>query len=171
MPNTKNIEQVNELKETFSKAKAVYFTEYHGLNVGDITKLRSEFFKANVEYKVAKNTLIKLAAEQNMISGLDEVLIGSTAIAIAYDEPVAPAKVIKEFTKDNDLPTVKGILFDGEFLPGEEFKKLADMPSKEELLSQLVAMLNSPLQKLVSTLIAPIQNAVGVLNNLKEKKS
>ena len=171
MPNNKNIEQVNELKETFSKAKAIYFTEYHGLNVGDITKLRSEFFKADVEYKVAKNTLIKLAAEQNKISGLDEVLIGSTAIAIAYTEPVAPAKVIKEFTKDNDLPTVKGILFDGEFLPGEEFKKLADMPSKEESLSQLVAMLNSPLQKLVSTLIAPIQNAVGVLNNLKEKKS
>lgn len=171
MPNNKNIEQVKELKETFSKAKAIYFTEYHGLNVGDITKLRSEFFKADVEYKVAKNTLIKLAAEQNMISGLDEVLIGSTAIAIAYDEPVAPAKVIKEFTKDNDLPRVKGILFDGEFLPGEEFKKLADMPSKEESLSQLVAMLNSPLQKLVSTLIAPIQNAVGVLNNLKEKKS
>jgi len=171
MPNNKNIEQVKELKETFSKAKAIYFTEYHGLNVGDITKLRSEFFKADVEYKVAKNTLIKLAAEQNMISGLDEVLIGSTAIAIAYDEPVAPAKVIKEFTKDNDLPRVKGILFDGEFLPGEAFKKLADMPSKEELLSQLVAMLNSPLQKLVSTLIAPIQNAVGVLNNLKEQKS
>lgn len=171
MPNNKNIEQVKELKETFSKAKAIYFTEYHGLNVGDITKLRSEFFKADVEYKVAKNTLIKLAAEQNMISGIDEVLIGSTAIAIAYDEPVAPAKVIKEFTKDNDLPRVKGILFDGEFLPGEAFKKLADMPSKEELLSQLVAMLNSPLQKLVSTLIAPIQNAVGVLNNLKEKKS
>ena len=171
MPNNKNIEQVKELKETFSKAKAIYFTEYHGLNVGDITKLRSEFFKADVEYKVAKNTLIKLAAEQNKISGLDEVLIGSTAIAIAYTEPVAPAKLIKEFTKDNDLPTVKGILFDGEFLPGEEFKKLADMPSKEESLSQLVAMLNSPLQKLVSTLIAPIQNAVGVLNNLKEKNS
>ena len=171
MPNNKNIEQVKELKETFSKAKAIYFTEYHGLNVGDITKLRSEFFKADVEYKVAKNTLIKLAAEQNKISGLDEVLIGSTAIAIAYTEPVAPAKVIKEFTKDNDLPTVKGILFDGEFLPGEEFNKLADMPSKEESLSQLVAMLNSPLQKLVSTLIAPIQNAVGVLNNLKEKNS
>ena len=171
MPNNKNIEQVKELKETFSKAKAIYFTEYHGLNVGDITKLRSEFFKADVEYKVAKNTLIKLAAEQNKISGLDEVLIGSTAIAIAYTEPVAPAKVIKEFTKDNDLPTVKGILFDGEFLPGEEFNKLADMPSKEELLSQLVAMLNSPLQKLASTLIAPMQNAVSVLNNLKEKKS
>ena len=132
MPNTKNIEQVKQLTEAFSKAKAVYFTEYHGLNVSDVTKLRSEFFKADVEYKVAKNTLIKLAAEENKITGLDEVLTGSTAIAISYGEPVLPAKVIKKFNKDNDLPTVKGILFDGEFLPGEEFKKLADLPNKEE---------------------------------------
>ena len=170
MPNTKKIEQVKQLTEAFSKAKAVYFTEYHGLNVSDVTKLRSEFFKADVEYKVAKNTLIKLAAEENKITGLDEVLTGSTAIAISYGEPVLPAKVIKKFNKDNDLPTVKGILFDGEFLPGEEFKKLADLPNKEELLAKLVAMLNSPLQKLVSTLSSPLQNTVGVLNNLKEHK-
>ena len=171
MPNKKNIEQVKELSDSFSKAKAVYFTEYHGLNVGDITKLRSEFFKADVEYKVAKNTLIKLAAEENKISGIEELLKGSTALAIAYDEPVAPAKVIKEFTKDSDLPSVKGILFDGEFLPGEEFKRLANLPSKEELLATLVAMLNSPMQKLVLTLNAPLQNIAGVLNSLKEKKS
>ena len=171
MPNKKNIEQVKELSDSFSKAKAVYFTEYHGLNVGDITKLRSEFFKADVEYKVAKNTLIKLAAEENKISGIDELLKGSTALAIAYDEPVAPAKVIKEFTKDSDLPSVKGILFDGKFLPGEEFKRLANVPSKEELLATLVAKINSPMQKLVSTLNAPLQNMAGVLNSLKEKKS
>ena len=171
MPNKKNIEQVKELSDSFSKAKAVYFTEYHGLNVVDITKLRSEFFKADVEYKVAKNTLIKLAAEENKISGIEELLKGSTALAIAYDEPVAPAKVIKEFTKDSDLPSVKGILFVGEFLPGEEFKRLANLPSKEELLATLVVMLNSPMQKLVSTLNAPLQNMAGVLNSLKEKKS
>ena len=171
MPNKKNIEQVKELSDSFSKAKAVYFTEYHGLNVGDITKLRSEFFKADVEYKVAKNTLIKLAAEENKISGIEELLKGSTALAIAYNEPVAPAKVIKEFTKDSDLPSVKGILFDGEFLPGEEFKRLANLPSKEELLATLVAMLNSPMQKLALTLNAPLQNMAGVLNSLKEKKS
>ena len=171
MPNSKNIEQVKELSDSFSRAKAVYFTEYHGLNVGDLTKLRSEFFKADVEYKVAKNTLIKLAAEENKISGLEDMLKGSTALAIAYDEPVSPAKVIKNFTKENDLPSVKGILFEGQFLPGEEFKKLANLPSKEESLSILVAMLNSPLQKLASTLNAPLQSLAGVLNNLKEKKS
>ena len=171
MPNKKNIEQVKELSESFSRAKAIYFTEYHGLNVGDITKLRSEFFKADVEFKVAKNTLIKLAAEENKMTGLEEILKGSTALAIAYDEPVSPAKVIKEFTKENELPSVKGILFDGEFMPGEDFKRLASLPSKEELLAKLVSMLNNPLQKLVSTLNAPLQNVAGVLNNLKEQKS
>ena len=171
MPNKKNIEQVKELSETLAKAKAVYFTEYHGLNVGDITKLRSEFFKVDVDYKVAKNTLIKLAAQDNKISGVDDMLKGSTALAISYDEPVAPAKVIKEFKKDNELPEVKGILFEGEFMSGGEFERLADMPSKEESLSMLVAMLNSPLQKLILTLNAPMQDTLGVLNSLKENKS
>ena len=171
MPNSKNIKQVKELSDSLSRAKAVYFTEYHGLNVEDLTKLRSEFFKADVEYRVAKNTLIKLAAEENKISGLEELLKGSTALAIAYDEPVSPAKVIKKFTKENDLPSVKGILFEGQFLPGEEFKKLANLPSKEESLSILVTMLNSPMQKLASTFNTPLQSLAGVLNNLKEKKS
>ena len=170
MPNKKNIEQVENLSDCFAKAKAVYFTEYHGLNVQDITKLRSLFFKENVEYKVAKNTLIKLAIGENDISSdLDGVLKGSTALAISYDEPIAPAKVIKKFKKESDLPGVKGIILDGEFLAGEEFKRLADIPSKEELLAQLITMLNSPMQKLASTLNAPMQDVVGVLKNLKEK--
>ena len=171
MPNAKNIQQVKELTETLSKAKAIYFTKFQGLNVAEATKLRSEFFKADVDFRVAKNTLLKLAAEKNEISGLDEILKGSTAIAVSYDEPVAPAKVIKAFTKDNDLPSVKGILFEGEFLPGKEFKRLADLPSKDESLAILMSMLKSPLQKLASTLNASMTNVVVALNNLKDQKS
>ena len=171
MPNAKNIQQVKELTETLSKAKAIYFTKFHGLNVAEVTKLRSEFFKADVDFRVAKNTLLKLAAEKNEISGLDDILKGSTAIAVSYDEPVAPAKVIKAFTKDNDLPSVKGILFEGEFLPGKEFKRLADLPSKDESLAILMSMLKSPLQKLASTLNASMTNVVIALNNLKDQKS
>jgi len=171
MPNKKNIEEVKSLSKSFSKAKAVYFTEFHGLNVSEITKLRSEFFKVDVEFKVAKNTLVKLAAKDNNIDVADDLLKGSTALAISFDEPVTPAKVIKKFKKDSDLPEVKGILFDGEFVPGSEYARLADLPSKEELLSKLVSMLNSPLQKFVSTLNAPIQDILGALKNLKENKS
>ena len=170
MPSEKNIKELERLSDVFSKAKSIYFTEYHGLKVSEITKLRSEFYKADVEYLVAKNTLLKKAALSNNIEGLDIVLKGSTAIAVSYGESVAPAKVIKEFTKDSDLPGVKGILFDGHVLPGSDFKKLAEMPSKDVMLSQLISMLQSPLQKFVSTVHAPMQNVVGVLNSLKEKK-
>ena len=171
MPNKKNIEELEALSDSFSRAKAVYFTEFHGLNVGEITRLRSEFFKVHIQFKVAKNTLVKLAAKKNNIEVSDDLLKGSTALAISFGEPVTPAKVIKKFKKDNDLPGVKGILFDGELLPGSEYSRLADLPSKEELLAKLVSMLNSPLQKLVSTINAPIQNALGALSNLKENKS
>ena len=170
MPSEKNIKELERLSDVFSKAKSVYFTEYHGLKVSEITELRSEFYKADVEYLVAKNTLLKKAALSNNIEGLDIILKGSTAIAVSYGEPVAPAKVIKAFTKESDLPGVKGILFDGHVLPGSDFKKLAEMPSKDVMLSQLISMLQSPLQKFVSTVHAPMQNVVGVLNSLKEKK-
>ena len=171
MPNKKNIEELKTLSDSFSKAKAVYFTEFHGLNVGEITRLRSEFYKADVQFKVAKNTLVKIAAKDNNIDVDDELLKGSTALAISFDEPVTPAKVIKKFRKDSELPEVKGIFFDGNFVPGSEYNRLADLPSKEELLSKLVSMLNSPMQKLVGTINAPIQNTLGVLKNLKENKS
>ena len=171
MPSKKNIEQYENLSDKFSRAKAVYFTEYHGLKVSEITRLRNMFFKSDVEYLVAKNTLLRKVAEERKIEGLGDVLKGSTAIAISYNEPVSPARVIKDFIKENDLPNVKGILFDGAILPGEDFKRLADMPSKDEMLAQLALMLKSPVQKFVSTISSPMQKALGVLNNLKEKKS
>jgi len=171
MPSTKNIDAVSELSEKLSRAKSIYFTDYIGLDVSSLTELRNQFFQADVEYAVAKNTLLKIAANENKIEGLDEFLSGPTAIAISYDEPTSPAKVIKSFTKEHDKPKVKGILFDGIVLNGAEFKRLADMPSKPELLSMLAALLQSPMIKLANTLNAPLTNVANVLNNLKEQKS
>ena len=171
MPSVKNIEKVKELSSAFKKAKAIYFTGYQGLNVEQITKLRSMFFKENVDYKVAKNTLIKIVLENSKIGDVDDLLSGSTAVAIAYEEPVAPAKIIKEFNKDFDLPYVKGILFEGEYFEGEHYKKFADLPSKEELIAKFAIMLNSPMSKLLSTINSPMQNLAGLLNNLKQTKS
>lgn len=171
MPNSKNIEILAELKDKLSRAKAIYFTDYLGLDVSSITDLRSQFFNADVEFTVAKNTLLKIAAKENNIKGIDEFLTGPTAIAISYNEPSSPAKVIMAFSKKHDKPNVKGILFEGNVLSGDEFKRIANLPSKPELLSQLVSMLQSPLTKLVGTLSAPMMNTVNVLNNLKEQKS
>lgn len=171
MANTKNIQNVEEITKLLGKAKSVYFTDYLGLNVEEITELRSEFFKANVEYRVTKNTLLKIAAKNNNIDGIDEFLNGPTAIALSYDDPVSPARILKTFTKNRKLPAVKGILFEGEVLSGKEFIRIADLPTKEQLLGQLAALLQAPLVKLAMTLKAPMMGVGNVLNNLKKQKS
>jgi len=171
MPSEKNQDELAQLTEKLDKAKAVYFTDFVGLDVSSITELRSEFFKASIEFKVAKNTLLKLAAENINLEGLDDFLVGSTAIAISYDEPTAPAKVLKKFTEDHDKPEVKAILFDGEVLDGSEYLKFATLPTKDELLTKLVLMLNSPITILARTLSASMTNFVNGLNNLKNTKS
>ena len=171
MPNIKNINQVDQLTDKLGKAKAIYFTEYHGLNVEDITELRREFSNNDIEFKVAKNTLIKLAAKNNKLEGLSPYLSGSTAIAISYEDPAGPARVLKQFKKEHDLPEVKGIVFDGEVLEGQEFKRIADLPTKDQLLAMLVSTLSSPMTKLALTLKSSMTDLANTLSNLKDQKS
>lgn len=171
MPNTKNIKSVEELTDKISRAKSIYFTEYLGLNVEKITHLRREFHASNVEFKVVKNTLLRLAAKNNNIEGLDGFLSGSTAIAVSYDDPTGPARVIKKFTKENDLPEVKGIIFEGEILKGSEFERIANLPTKEESLTMLVVLLSSPMTNLVWGLKSSMTSLVNGLNNLKNQKT
>ena len=167
MPSEINIRNVEILTEKLSRAKAIYFTDYLGLNVGEITNLRRNFFL----YCVTKNSLLKLAIENNDLKVSDEIFNGSTAIALSYEESITPAKVIKRFTKDHDLPLVKGILFEGDYLPKEEFQTLAEMPSRDELLAKFAMMLSSPLQKLASTLNGAMLKVIGLLNSIKDEKS
>lgn len=171
MPNQKNINNVKELSDKLSKAKSIYFTDYLGLNVSDVTKLRKKFFDSNVEYLVVKNTLLKIASDQNKISLGDELFSGSTAIAISYDEPLGAAKIIKGFLKDHDLPSIKGLLFEGSYLPASEFEKIASLPSKDESLTKIIFMLKSPVQNIVNLLSCPMLDLVNVLNDLKGKKN
>ena len=171
MPNNKNVKSVEILTEKMSKAKSVYFTDYLGLDVLEITKLRKEFFAKDVEFMVVKNTLLKIASNNNKISLSEELFSGATAIAISYEEPVAAAKVIKDFNKEYDLPSVKGILFEGDYLPAEEFNKIASLPSKEESITKFAMMIKSPMQNLAMILKSPMSDFVNVLNSIKESKS
>ena len=171
MPNQKNINNVKELSDKLAKAKSIYFTDYLGLNVSDVTELRKKFFDSKVEYLVVKNTLLKIASDENKIKLGDELFSGSTAIALSYDEPVVAAKIIKSFLKDHDLPSVKGVLFEGAYLPASKFEKIANLPSKEESLTKIVIMLKSPVQNLTNLLSSPMLNLVNVLNGLRESKS
>ena len=171
MPNHKNVKNVEILTEKISKAKSIYFTDYLGLDVLEITKLRKEFFAKDIEFMVVKNSLLKIASLNNKIVVSEELFSGSTAIAISYDEPVSAAKVIKDFNKDHDLPSVKGILFEGDYLPSEEFNKIANLPSKEESITKFAIMIKSPMQNLAMILKSPMSDFVNVLNSIKEDKS
>ena len=170
MPSVKNIDSVKELTDKLDRAKAVYFTDYLGLDVVSVTKLRKSFVEKDVEFTVAKNTLIKLAAKELGISGVDEFLKGPTAVAFSYNEPTDPAKVIKEFLKNFDKPSVKGMIFDGEIFTSDQFDRVANLPSKEQLLSQLIGMINSPMSKLNSTLCGSVSGLLGTLTQLESKK-
>ena len=171
MPNSQNKEEVKILTNKIKDATAVYFAEYHGLNVEDITSLRGLFFEKNIEFRVTKNTLLKIACKNNNFNEIDEFLTGSTAVAIAYDDPSVPAKVFKDFTKERDIPSIKGIIFDGDILDGKQFDKIANLPSKEELLSKLVMLLGSSILKLALTVKSPMNDFVNILNQLKDKKN
>ena len=171
MPNTKNISSVKILAEKMSKAKSIYFTNYLGLNVSDITSLRKQFFEGGVDYLVVKNTLLKIAASENKIQLSDDLFSGSTAIAISYDEPVQPAKIIKNFLKNHELPSVKGVFFEGAYLESSQFDKIASLPSKDESLTSLVIMLKSPVQNFANLLSAPMVSLVNVLKGVEKNKS
>ena len=170
MPSIKNLETVKSLTEKLDKANAIYFTDYLGLDVVSITKLRKEFVSNDIEFTIAKNTLIKLAAKDAGMQGLDKFLNGPTAMALSYNDPTNPAKVLNNFLKDFDKPAVKGMILDGQVFEGEEFEKIASLPSKEQLLSKLVGMLNSPMSKLSSTLGSPVSGLLGALEQLNSKK-
>ena len=113
MPNKKNISSVETLSEKLSRAQSIYFTNYLGLNVSDVTSLRKKFYENGVEYLVVKNTLLKIASSINKIELGEELFSGSTAIALSYDEPVKAAKIIKEFLKDHELLVPFSSLFLG----------------------------------------------------------
>ena len=102
---------------------------------------------------------------------MNSYLSGSTAIALSYEDPTSPARVLKQFKKEHELPVVKGIVFDGEILEGKEFKRIADLPTKNQLLAMLVGVLSSPMTKLALTLKSPMTDLGNTLSNLKDQKS
>lgn len=159
--------EIEEIKARFAKATSTVFLNYQGMSVENATKLRAEFRKAGVEYKVAKNTLVKQALKgADYTDKLKSALIGMTGIAWSYEDPSAAAKVVKAFKKDaaGDKLQVKAGLLDGAVLDGKTVEdQLATMPGKNELRATLLATLQAPMQQLVALLQAPTQNFVYAL--------
>ncbi len=169
MANQQKIDTVAQTIDRFKSSQGVYFTKYTGMSVPQITTLRKAFSNNAVDYKVIKNTLAKIAAKEAGFEGkFDNLLENQVAIAFSED-PVAPARVIKDFLKENkDAVEVLGVFFDGELYDANKYQQLADLPSKEELLSKFVSCLNSPMYKLASTLNSPMSKLVFALKAIQK---
>jgi large subunit ribosomal protein L10 len=159
---------IGEIKARFDKMTAAVFLDYKGMTVEHVTKLRAEFRKAGVEYKVVKNTLVRHAIKGASYSAkLDDVLVGMTGIAWSYEDPSAAAKVVKAFKKEpaGEKLQIKAGLIEGSVLDAKGVEdQLATMPGKNELRAKLLATLQAPLQQFVALLQAPAQNFVYVLS-------
>jgi large subunit ribosomal protein L10 len=166
---------VGSIKDKFDRMSSAVFLDFKGLNVAIVSKLRDEFRKSGVEYKVVKNTLVKHALKDHAwAKKLDKSLVGMTGVAFSFEDPSAAAKVVKAFRKDpaHEKLTVKAGLIDGQVIPGEAVEtQLATMPGKNELRAMLLATLQAPLTNFLQLLNAPAQNFVYLLKAKEEKEA
>ena len=140
-------EEVTKLAKKIKEAKLVLLTDYRGINVEDVTSLRADLRKSNTEYTVIKNNITKRALAEAGIEGLEDKLVGPTAVIMSNEDYLEPSKTIYEFTKNNEYYKIKGGVIEGKVMTAEEIVTLAKLPSKETLLSMLAGALLANIQK------------------------
>lgn len=171
LPRDEKVQQVEQMRQHIDESGALILTDYRGLSVSAITDLRRKLRQAGAEYKVVKNTLFRLAAENLMEQGMGEMLEGPTAVAFVQDEPVAPAKTIVDFMVEHKTLQLKGGYFEGRVLDADQMKALSKIPPKEILLAQAVGAIQSPLAGLVGTMQGLLSGLVYTLQAISEKKA
>lgn len=169
MELNKKKEIVTQLHEDLKKSKIVIVTDFKGLDVAAVTKLRSQLTKENIDYRVIKNTLLRRASENTSVAVLNDLFKGPSAVAISYDDPVSPAKILTKFAEENKKLEIKGGVMDGKAIDFNGIKALSSLPSREVLLSQLLSVMNAVPTGIVQVLAAVPRNMMNVLNSLKEK--
>ena len=170
MPTQEKVNEIAALKEMMAKSRNIIIADHTGINVEEITALRRELKKSKAELRIAKNTLLKIAARDSGFEIIGEYLTGPTSLIFGYDDPSVPARVVHELQKKTERPRVKGYILDRRLLGTDDFKKIAQLPPKEIVLAQLLGSINGPITGFVMTLEAVIRNFVGLIDALAEKK-
>ncbi|MBQ7986816.1 MAG: 50S ribosomal protein L10 [Clostridia bacterium] len=172
MPNAKVLEskkaQVAEITEVLKNAATGVLVDYRGLTVDEDTKLRNQLREAGVNYFVVKNTLLRLAANQVGLEELDSMLHGPTALAVSED-PVAPAKILFDYAKQNDKMEIKTGFMDGKVMSMDELTTLAKTPSKETLIAKIMGSLNAPASNLVRLLNTIVEGGEEIADLIAKK--
>ncbi|MCU5746686.1 50S ribosomal protein L10 [Staphylococcus sp. SQ8-PEA] len=139
-------QHVDSIAEQLENSVSTVLINYRGLTVAEVTELRKQLREAGVQYKVYKNTMLRRAAEKAGIDGLDEFLVGPTAVATSTEDVVAPAKVIAGFAKEHDAIEIKTGIMDGSLISAEEVKTVGSLPSHDGLVSMLLSVLQAPVR-------------------------
>jgi large subunit ribosomal protein L10 len=174
MPTAEKITVVDEITKRFKESKSVFLTDFTGLNVAQMTELRRAFDRASVHYEVVKNTLARRSAQSADFESVVGYLQGPTGLAFGISDPSAPARVIKEFKKTSDKLQIKACLFEGVLVGPDRVEEIANLPSREVLLSQVLGVLNAPMSKLAYSLNAVVTKlalAVDAVRKQKETQS
>ena len=168
MPTQAKIDAIARLKETFEKAVSLVLIDYRGLTANEMVELRQKFTKQGLDFRVVKNTLARIAAEEAGLEAVVERFTGPIGLAIGYDEPILAFKVSEECRKTYaPFYVLKGGMFEGTLVSEEEVKRYALLPSREELLTKLVTLLSSPMRALAMVLQAKLREFVIVLNEVR----
>jgi large subunit ribosomal protein L10 len=163
---------VTELHDKLESAKAFYLTDFSGLTVKKVTELRSRLRKAGIEYVVVKNTLAERALEGLDLPDVAQFFKGPTAVAIGREDPVAAAKVLVDFAKENDnKPAMKAGVVAGVAYSASQVDRLAKLPSREQLLSELAGCMEAPMVMMLMVLQAKLQETLGLFEALREQKA
>lgn len=169
MNKAEKTDLVEHLHKTFSEKGSVLLLHFKAINVPDITELRRKIRLSNAGYEVVKNTLAIRASEGTPVAGLKDQFTGPTAVAYA-DDPITLAKILRDFCKTNQGMTFKGGVLEGRVITDKQAEGLAELPSREELLSKLLFLLNAPLTRLATALQSPVRNLAVVLKQVAEQK-
>jgi large subunit ribosomal protein L10 len=171
MNQEKKQDVVARLTEQLQPSPNLYLTDFKGLAVKPMTDLRRKLRDVGVEYVVVKNTLVLRAMASASVTGLESDLTGPTALVLAGEEPVAAAKVLAAFQKEHEALTLKSALVEGRRLGPEEIKRLATLPSREELLGQLAGAMQGPLQGFAGAVSALLYQFVGAVEALRAQRA
>jgi large subunit ribosomal protein L10 len=171
MSKTERQATVEALSAQLRGSPNLYVTDFSGLNVLRMTEFRRRLRAAGVEYIVVKNTLAQRALAANAVTGLDQHLKGPTGLVLAGNDPVAAAKVITDFAREFERPAIKIGLVDGKAVTSDQVKRLASLPSREQLLSQLAGAFQAPLAQLAGAMNGLLYQVVGALEALRSQRS
>ena len=163
-------EVINQISERFKSNPSVFVVEYKGLTVKELETVRKDLRKTNSELKIVKNTLLKKAAEDTDAALLNDLFVGSTAVAFCDDDSAAAAKVFVKSAKEFELLNIKGGLLEGKFVGAEEIETISKLPSRIELVAQFMGLLNSPMTNVLYSLKNMQTKFLYALEALKEKK-